>query len=74
MSPLFTRMSPLFQEPWDIVPSYEISRQNTACIGVTVGSNLPLQHQSWPQKNDFEKTEEGASDYCFIQYRNEEVY
>ena len=39
-----------------------------------MGSNLPLQHQSWPQKNDFEKTEEGASDYCFIQYRNEEVY
>ena len=30
MSPLFSQMSPLFQEPWDIVPSYEISRQNTA--------------------------------------------
>ena len=29
MSPLFSQMSPLFQEPWDIVPSYEISRQNT---------------------------------------------
>ena len=28
------------------------------CIGLTVGSNLPLQHQSWPQRNDFEKTEE----------------
>ena len=31
MSPLFSQMSPRFQEPWDIVPSYEISRQNTAC-------------------------------------------
>ena len=30
MSPLFSQMSPLFLEPWDIVPSYEISRQNTA--------------------------------------------
>ena len=29
MSPRFSQMSPLFQEPWDIVPSYEISRQNT---------------------------------------------
>ena len=29
MSPLFSQMSPLFLEPWDIVPSYEISRQNT---------------------------------------------
>ena len=31
MSPLFSQMSPLFLEPWDIVPSYEISRQNTDC-------------------------------------------
>ena len=30
MSPLFSQISPLFQVPWDIVPSYEISRQNTA--------------------------------------------
>ena len=29
MSPLFSQMSPHFQVPWDIVPSYEISRQNT---------------------------------------------
>ena len=28
--PIFSQMSPLFLEPWDIVPSYEISRQNTA--------------------------------------------
>ena len=27
---LFSQMSLPFQEPWDIVPSYEISRQNTA--------------------------------------------
>ena len=32
MSPLFSQMSPLFLEPWDIVPSYEISRQNTAYV------------------------------------------
>ena len=29
LSPLFSQMSPIFQVPWDIVPSYEISRQNT---------------------------------------------
>ena len=28
--PTFSQMSPLFQEPWDIVPNYEISWQNTA--------------------------------------------
>ena len=30
MSPLFSQMSPHFQVSWDIVPSYGISRQNTA--------------------------------------------
>ena len=32
MSPLFYQMSPHFQVPWDIVPSYEISRQNTGGV------------------------------------------
>ena len=32
MSPLFSQMSPNFQVPWDIVPGYEISRQNTAYV------------------------------------------
>ena len=39
MSPLFSQMSPVFQVSWDIVPSYEISQQNTALTGET---NLPL--------------------------------
>ena len=30
MSPLFSQMSPHFQVSWDNVPSYGISRQNTA--------------------------------------------
>ena len=40
MSPLFSQMSPLFLEPWDIVPSYEISRQNTAIIPGPVDHNV----------------------------------
>ena len=44
MSPLFSQMSPLFQEPWDIVPSYEISRQNTVIEYLNNVSNLRLLH------------------------------
>ena len=41
MSPLFSQMSPHFQVPWDIVPSYEISRQNTV-----QGCKIPLAHSN----------------------------
>ena len=43
MSPLFSQMSPLFQVPWDIVPSYEISRQNTDNIGANDLPTTPWQ-------------------------------
>ena len=45
MSPLFSQMSPLFQVPWDIVPSYETSRQNTELLmhqsSQTLGTQVP---------------------------------
>ena len=36
VSLLFSQMSPIFQMPWDIVPSYEISRQNTGSLNLAI--------------------------------------